>query len=145
MIHVGPNPPTGVAAGKESLIQKAGLDDLHGLRPHWHAGNLEAALAVGQGAGVGIALNLHQGARERRAGGGVQHHAMNGRQRARRSSVGLRGRLRAWRNILLRREQRGCQQKRGAEGKHRQSRRVPARGEMVAGAFMDCKKAHALL
>jgi hypothetical protein len=34
---------------------------------------------------------------------------------------------------------------RDAEGKHRQQEKVRVRGEPAARAFMDCKKAHALL
>jgi len=67
--------------GGVGAIAKARLGDADGLRAGGYAGNLESAFAVGQRAGVGIALNLHQRAGERIAGGGVAHHSADGHPR----------------------------------------------------------------
>jgi len=71
---------------------EARLADLIACAPTGTPGIFEAALAVGQRAGVCVALDPHQRPRQRLAGGRVAHHAMDSRQRNRRGILrrGLR-------------------------------------------------------
>ena len=71
----------------DAWSSETGLDHLEGLRPDGNAGDFEAAFAVGEPAGDGIAFNADQGAGKGLAGDGVlddavNHDAGNVRQRA---------------------------------------------------------------
>ena len=67
------------------------------LRTHWHAGNLKAAIAIGQGSGVGAAFNPYQRPWQWLAGDGIANYAMDGYGRI----LGSSSRF----HLLLRRQQ----------------------------------------